>query len=709
MSIPTRPDRKRTVRAPVIAAAAAAAAAAAVTGLAITSAASAGLNDASWLSGQSGQWTDPGNWSSNPFYPNDGAPPGVLYHAWINPSDASAPYTVSLNAPVGVQLLTVDSAPATLAHGGGTLSAATLARIARGTLEVGGGTFASANVTTLSAGGTLRVLGSGVARSGALFSRGNVSVGPGATLNVGTFDQTGGLSEFAGGAATLETSATQTGGTARLSAGSLTSRAYRLTGGASFEHLPGAEHVAFEGPSIGGGSSYVMSGGTLTAHHRFEVGVGGDGTFLLTGGIVPRPNVPLPFEIRANVIGGSDASGPGNGTLIIDGPQTQFVRVPGATIWRYNAIGAGPSSTGTVIVRNGATADLEWAQVGLGGTGTLRIESGAQVTAFSLNVGNSEQIWTGMPFPRLGRGTVTLDGATSRLEVVRQSTGTGGFVTVGAGTMGPGGVGAGTMLLNAGTLVILQGGLNVATFGTLRIDGANVSVRNFQNHGSTVFASGSFTTQTLDVFGGLLTVTPGADKTVYTTRFTGRMDLNDNSLIQDWNVGSLSPTPINATRNALRNGLNTGGQFGLFSTAAANNPGRALAYAEATDLFSTFPVTLGGYTIDNTTVLVLYSRFGDANIDGIVNLDDFNRLAANFGGSGKYWVQGDFNYDAVVNLNDFNALAANFGLSASGPELTPRDWWALMSAVPEPASASLFGVAASAAMCRRRSARNLRG
>jgi uncharacterized delta-60 repeat protein len=52
---------------------------------------------------------------------------------------------------------------------------------------------------------------------------------------------------------------------------------------------------------------------------------------------------------------------------------------------------------------------------------------------------------------------------------------------------------------------------------------------------------------------------------------------------------------------------------------------------------------------------------GDANRDGRVNLQDFNRLAGNFGLSNRTFSQGDFNYDTVVNLQDFNILAGRFG------------------------------------------------
>jgi hypothetical protein len=54
---------------------------------------------------------------------------------------------------------------------------------------------------------------------------------------------------------------------------------------------------------------------------------------------------------------------------------------------------------------------------------------------------------------------------------------------------------------------------------------------------------------------------------------------------------------------------------------------------------------------------------GDANRDGRVNLNDFNVLAANFGGTGKTLSQGDFTYDGRVNLDDFNVLAGKFGQS----------------------------------------------
>jgi hypothetical protein len=54
---------------------------------------------------------------------------------------------------------------------------------------------------------------------------------------------------------------------------------------------------------------------------------------------------------------------------------------------------------------------------------------------------------------------------------------------------------------------------------------------------------------------------------------------------------------------------------------------------------------------------------GDANGDGIVNLDDLNAVRNNFGASGAN-VAGDTNGDGLVNLDDLNAVRNNFGAVA---------------------------------------------
>ncbi|MFI5380818.1 MAG: dockerin type I domain-containing protein, partial [Tepidisphaerales bacterium] len=52
---------------------------------------------------------------------------------------------------------------------------------------------------------------------------------------------------------------------------------------------------------------------------------------------------------------------------------------------------------------------------------------------------------------------------------------------------------------------------------------------------------------------------------------------------------------------------------------------------------------------------------GDANLDGVVNIQDFGLLSGNFGQATNLWSRGDFNGDSVVNIQDFGLLSKAFG------------------------------------------------
>ena len=102
------------------------------------------------------------------------------------------------------------------------------------------------------------------------------------------------------------------------------------------------------------------------------------------------------------------------------------------------------------------------------------------------------------------------------------------------------------------------------------------------------------------------------------------------------------------------------------------------------------------YTATSLQLVASAEFSGDANLNGAVDISDFNALAGNFGASGANWLQGDFNGDGVVNLLDLNALATNFG---SGTSSAP----ALGALVPEPSlGLMLFVVPALLRRARRR-------
>jgi hypothetical protein len=224
--------------------------------------------------------------------------------------------------------------------------------------------------------------------------------------------------------------------------------------------------------------------------------------------------------------------------------------------------------------------------------------------------------------------------------------------------------------------------------------------------GTVNFNSGMLEVGPLDVrSGGRIFV--GATGPARTLRSTfldiapgGLIDLNHNFMIVDYlGISALPPVVVN-----LQTGYDHGSWsgLGLRSSTAATNVTHALGFAESSAIFTSFPALFGGQLVDDTAVLVRYTRYGDADLNGIVNLIDFNILAANFGAVSRYWWEGDFTFDGAVNLNDFNRLAASFGLTAGPGGPTPEDWAALASAVPEPGTSALFATAACAMSLRRR-------
>ena len=166
------------------------------------------------------------------------------------------------------------------------------------------------------------------------------------------------------------------------------------------------------------------------------------------------------------------------------------------------------------------------------------------------------------------------------------------------------------------------------------------------------------------------TMQPGGGLLLRTSALTiapdAFLDVADNGLIIDYSGSS----PLTSIRTWLTSGY-AGGAWngnGIRSSTAAATPNRALGYAESAALFSSFPATFLGQQVDNTAVLVRYTRYGDADLSGNVNLNDFNRLATSFGQGNTAWSQGNFNYDNNTNLNDFNLLASNFGQAAAEPD-----------------------------------------
>src|ERR1700690_4048497 len=84
-------------------------------------------------SGNTGNWTDPTQWTTNPNYPNNGTPAGTEYDAVID-APGAGPYTVTLNSNVTTDSVTLNSPNATLLETAGTLSSLVL-NVSAGTVS----------------------------------------------------------------------------------------------------------------------------------------------------------------------------------------------------------------------------------------------------------------------------------------------------------------------------------------------------------------------------------------------------------------------------------------------------------------------------------------------------------------------------------------------------------------------------------------------
>jgi hypothetical protein len=174
---------------------------------------------------------------------------------------------------------------------------------------------------------------------------------------------------------------------------------------------------------------------------------------------------------------------------------------------------------------------------------------------------------------------------------------------------------------------------------------------------------------------GILRVTNGA--TLVRTRaatspgfmsIVGVLDLAGGAFLSRAGGPSLTTfrTMLTAGRNGGSwNGTNASGAIN--SSLASTSPfSDGVGYGLGSQIA---PISSGPFSIAAGDTLLRYTLDGDADLNGAVNLNDFNRLAAAFGQSNKIWTDGDSNYDGNVNLLDFNALSANFGSAASAPTL----------------------------------------
>jgi hypothetical protein len=154
---------------------------------------------------------------------------------------------------------------------------------------------------------------------------------------------------------------------------------------------------------------------------------------------------------------------------------------------------------------------------------------------------------------------------------------------------------------------------------------------------------------------------------------TGKLDLADNDLIlhsDPLNRQDDYQQVFNAIKSGLAGGAWTGG--GLTSSAAKNQD-PAKRYAGLASMINdkgggegAWYLKFDGVDVTVNDILAKYSWNGDANLDGVVNADDYFRIDAGFITQAGGYQNGDFNYDRVVNADDYFLIDSAF-LGQAGP------------------------------------------
>jgi hypothetical protein len=143
---------------------------------------------------------------------------------------------------------------------------------------------------------------------------------------------------------------------------------------------------------------------------------------------------------------------------------------------------------------------------------------------------------------------------------------------------------------------------------------------------------------------------------VQTLTNSGTLDLANNALII--HAGATVASVTAQVRAAYNGGAWNGSNIGGISANLT-----ALGIATGLSSFE-------GSVVAPTDILVKYSYYGDANLDGKVDASDYTLIDNGYLQFKTGWANGDFNYDSVVNASDYTLIDNAF--NTQGATLASR-------------------------------------
>ncbi|HZZ42600.1 MAG TPA: autotransporter-associated beta strand repeat-containing protein, partial [Tepidisphaeraceae bacterium] len=463
-------------------------------------------------------------------------------------------------------------------------------------------------------------------------------------------------------------------------------------------------NITYAGPQIYLGGAGDMTLGAFVSYSQAMIKIG-TGTLTISTSLNPAT-----FAVNAGTLR-MGSSGFINASSISINPNASFDLFGSTTILPSHLVFAGGA-----LVNNDTVHPVNFSGSGLTVSGSVLPVGGAGDMSFSASLSPSQTV----ALTKIGAGMLTLSGSHTGSTVLR-----GGTVAISSGFS----LGNGTTAFDGGTLrntlststgsqafTISANGGTFETLADFSIFGALTGVgpltktgtAKLQLEGNTIASVGavmvSAGTLVVDQSQGLictsLAIAPGAF-----------LDVRGNPFVLDYSGAS----PVDSVRQYLLSGRDNGAWDGSGINSlniSSAFPEFGLGYIEASQRFG---LTGGqtamwfGQTVDATAVLVKETLYGDANMDGVVNSDDYALLDRGMAKHLTGWSNGDFNYDGVIDAGDYLLMDESYVYTHGAPSpemLSDRESRfgagyvsALMASVPEP---TLLSIAVVMAGVRRR-------
>ncbi len=355
-----------------------------------------------------------------------------------------------------------------------------------------------------------------------------------------------------------------------------------------------------------------------------------------------RPLLDVSYAVypRFSAVGGSwkTAGNWANGTPDGEGAVARFLKKPAAAVVSLD----GDKTVGTLIIDSPNAY-------------TINAGSGGGLTF--INYGNVAGI-------QVKQGQHTLAVPLNFLDDGSVDVAEGGAITATNGIT----VASGKILgkVNLGVMQV-SGGIALGSGARAVVAGGELSADRIVGTGALVVRSGAvarFTSgsgQASKVTGLALDGTTGA--------WEGTLDIGKSALVLDYTGESPLATIVDQIKSARAAGWVGAG---IGSSNAYADASAAVAVVEASVLLALSDGAMAefmGQTVDASSLIIRYTRAGDATLDGKVDFADLVKVAQNYGkttGQGS-WSAGDFNYDGKVDFSDLVTVAQNYG-GAIGPD-----------------------------------------